>query len=418
MIQNKISTLLNNRHIVACEDSIVQAKRLEYLFKKYGMAYKMYHNASDAYSSILESKPALIISDVIMPGISGFEFCTKIKLNEYLKDIPVILLTALQDPDDIIKGLQSGADNFITKPYEEEEILLRVEHLLENRLISNETEDRSQIKLKFRGNEYLISSSKRQIIDLLISVYETATNRNAELSEIKSQLEKSNEELKQANNDLDSFSRSVSHDLKSPLSVIMGFAAAILDNSDSSINGEEREYLEHIRLSANEMSQLIKDLLAFSQSGIVVLQKESADLSQIAREETENLLLRYPGFNPRLEIQNGIVANADQSLMRIVLDNLLGNSFKYCANTPSPAIKFYAEESFGSRVYCIEDNGSGFDSEKADDLFKPFVRYHGKEYSGTGVGLSTVKRIIDRHGGAIWAESKKGEGAKFFFTLS
>ena len=119
MIQTKISTLLNNRHLVACEDSIVQAKRLEYLFKKYGMAYKMYHNASDAYSSILESKPALIISDVIMPGISGFEFCTKIKLNEYLKDIPVILLTALQDPDDIIKGLQSGADNFITKPYEE-----------------------------------------------------------------------------------------------------------------------------------------------------------------------------------------------------------------------------------------------------------------------------------------------------------
>lgn len=418
MIQNKISSLLKNRHIVACEDSVVQAKRLEYLFKKYGITYKMYHNASDAYSSILESKPALVISDVIMPGISGFEFCTKIKLNEYLKDIPVILLTALQDPDDIIKGLQSGADNFITKPYNESEILLRVEHLLENRLISNESEDKSQIKLKFRGNEYLISSSKRQIIDLLISVYETATNRNAELSEIKSQLEKSNEELKQANNDLDSFSRSVSHDLKSPLSVIMGFAAAILDNPNSSINGEEREYLEHIMGSSEEMSQLIKDLLAFSQSGIAVLQKESADLTQIAREEIDNLLIRYPGLNPKIEIQDGMSTNADKNLIRIVLDNLLGNSFKYSAKRLAPVIKFYAEESFGSCVYCIEDNGSGFDSDKADELFKPFVRYHDKEYSGTGVGLSTVKRIIDRHGGTIWAESKKGEGAKFFFTLS
>ena len=418
MIQNKISSLLKNRHIVACEDSVVQAKRLEYLFKKYGITYKMYHNASDAYSSILESKPALVISDVIMPGISGFEFCTKIKLNEYLKDIPVILLTALQDPDDIIKGLQSGADNFITKPYNESEILLRVEHLLENRLISNESEDKSQIKLKFRGNEYLISSSKRQIIDLLISVYETATNRNAELSEIKSQLEKSNEELKQANNDLDSFSRSVSHDLKSPLSVIMGFAAAILDNPNSSINGEEREYLEHIMGSAEEMSQLIKDLLAFSQSGIAVLQKESADLTQIAREEIDNLLIRYPGLNPKIEIQDGMSTNADKNLIRIVLDNLLGNSFKYSAKRLAPVIKFYAEESFGSCVYCIEDTGSGFDSDKADELFKPFVRYHDKEYSGTGVGLSTVKRIIDRHGGTIWAESKKGEGAKFFFTLS
>ena len=113
-----------------------------------------------------------------------------------------------------------------------------------------------------------------------------------------------------------------------------------------------------------------------------------------------------------------MATNADKNLIRIVLDNLLGNSFKYSAKRLAPVIKFYAEESFGSCVYCIEDNGSGFDSDKADELFKPFVRYHDKEYSGTGVGLSTVKRIIDRHGGTIWAESKKGEGAKFFFTFS
>lgn len=418
MIQNKISMLLQDKHIVACEDSLVQAKRLEHLFKKNSISYKMFYNASDAYDSITESKPALIISDVIMPGINGFEFCTKIKGNESFKDIPVILLTALQDSDDIIRGLQSGADNFITKPYRENEIVERIEHLLENKVISNEIEDKSSIKLKFKGNEYLITSSKRQIVDLLISVYETASNRNTEITEIKSQLERSNEELKHANSDLDSFSRSVSHDLRSPLSVIIGFAATILDNPESSISLEEKEYLGYIRDSANEMSYLISDLLAFSQSGITVLNKEELNLSILANDKIENLLIRYPKINPEIAIQDCMIDLADKNLMGIVLDNLLDNSIKYSSKENKPIIKFTSEESFGSRVYCISDNGSGFDSDKAEELFKPFVRYHDKEYSGTGVGLSTVKRIIERHGGTIWAESSVGEGAKFYFTLN
>lgn len=418
MSKNSISSLLGDRHIVASEDSLVQAKRLEFLFKKNEIKYKIFYNASDAYESICESKPALIISDVIMPGMNGFEYCSKVKANGNLKDIPVMLLTALQDPDDIIKGLQSGADNFVTKPYEEKEILERIEHLLINTEIATETKDTGEVKLKFRGNEYIITSSKRQIIDLLISVYETATKRNNELSDTKSQLERSNTELKQANSDLESFSRSVSHDLRSPLSVIMGFASAILDNPDSKMSSDEREFMGYIKDSAEEMAQLIKDLLAFSQSGTTELRREDVNLSSIAKDVVDNLLLRYPESKPKIEIQDGLTANADPNLIRIVLDNVIGNAVKYSSKSDTPLVKFYSEESFGSLVFCVEDNGAGFDSDNADDLFKPFVRYHGDDFSGTGVGLSTVKRVIERHGGSVWAESKKGEGAKFFFTIS
>jgi signal transduction histidine kinase len=418
MSNNSISRLLGDRHIVASEDSLVQAKRLEFLFKKNEIKYKIFYNASDAYESICESKPALIISDVIMPGMNGFEYCSKVKADEKLKDIPVMLLTALQDPDDIIKGLQSGADNFVTKPYEEREILERIEHLLINAELATEAKDTGEVKLKFRGNTYVITSSKRQIIDLLISVYETATKRNNELSDIKSQLERSNTELKQANSDLESFSRSVSHDLRSPLSVIMGFASAILDNPESKMSSDEKEFMGYIKDSAEEMAQLIKDLLAFSQSGTTELRREDVNLSNIARDVVDNLLLRYPETKPIMLIQDGLNANADPNLIRIVLDNIIGNAVKYSSKSDSPVVKFYAEESLGSLVFCVEDNGSGFDSDNADDLFKPFVRYHGDDFSGTGVGLSTVKRVIERHGGSVWAESKKGEGAKFFFTIS
>ncbi|MDD3272463.1 MAG: response regulator [Bacteroidales bacterium] len=417
MSNSRISRLLGSRHIVASEDSLVQAKRLEYLFKKNEINYKIFNNASDAYESIIVPKPALVISDVVMPGMDGFEFCTKIKNNKSLSNIPVMLLTALQDSDDIIKGLQSGADNFVTKPYDESEILERIEHLLENREIESISDDGGEINLKFRGNEYKITSSKRQIIDLLISVYETASKRNSELRDIKSQLERSNIELKQANSDLESFSRSVSHDLKSPLSVIMGFASAILDNPNSKISDEEREFMGYINESAEEMSQLIKDLLAFSQSGTTELKKEFVDISALAKEVVENLLLRYTDTNPKISIQDGLSAIADQNLIRIVLDNILGNAVKYSSKADMPTISFYSKESLGSVIYCIEDNGAGFNSEEAEDLFKPFIRYHGEDFSGTGVGLSTVKRIIERHGGSVWAESKKGQGAKFFFTI-
>ncbi len=420
MDQEQNSKLVNG-YVLAVEDSLVQAKRLEYFFKKYQIDYRIFSTGEEALIYLGRRIPELIISDVIMPGMDGYELCRKIKENPATSSIPVILLTSLQDPNDIIRGLQAGADNFITKPYDEKYLLSRIEHLLSN--INNDEngfqqENTNPINLKYRGEEFKITSGRRQILDLLVSVYDTAIQRNEELTEIKIQLEETNRSLVQANEDLDAFSRTVSHDLKSPLAVIIGFTSAIMDNPESSVNEEEKSYVKFIHESALEMTQLIKDLLAFSQSGRLDLREEELDLSDIANDILGGILLRYPQCEPKVTIEENLKAKADNKLMRVVLDNLIGNAVKYSSKVDSPEIIFGKKEYFGKDLFFVKDNGSGFNMAKADKLFQPFVRLHsGMEYAGTGVGLSTVKRIIEKHGGEIWAESEEGKGATFYFTL-
>lgn len=413
---------VENNYILAVEDSLVQAKRLEYFFKKYNIDYKIFSSGEDALAYIKNKKPVLIISDIIMPGIDGYLFCRKIKENPDTKTIPVILLTSLQDPNDIIRGLQAGADNFITKPYDEKYLLSRIDHLLNNRNVTKEemvTYENSPIDLKYRGENFKITSGRRQILDLLISVYDTAIQRNEELIAIKTQLEEANKNLIQANEDLDAFSRTVSHDLKSPLAVIIGFTSAILDNPDTTVSEEEKSYVKFIHESAEEMTQLIKDLLAFSQSGRLEIEEEELDLSDIANDILSGILLRYPGTSPIVNIQQGLNTKADNKLIRVVLDNLLGNAVKYSSKKENPRIELGKKDYFGKDLFYVKDNGAGFEMSKADKLFQPFVRLHsGLEYSGTGVGLSTVKRIIEKHGGEIWAESEPGKGSTFYFTLN
>lgn len=420
MDQEQNSKLVNG-YVLAVEDSLVQAKRLEFFFKKYQIDYRIFSTGEEALIYLGKRIPELIISDVIMPGMDGYELCRRVKESPATAAIPVILLTSLQDPNDIIRGLQAGADNFITKPYDEKYLLSRIEHLLSNIGLDNngfQKENTNPISLKYRGEEFKITSGRRQILDLLVSVYDTAIQRNEELTAIKIELEGTNRSLVQANEDLDAFSRTVSHDLKSPLAVIIGFTSAILDNPESSVSEEEKSYVQFIHESALEMTQLIKDLLSFSQSGRLDLREEELDLSDIANDILGGILLRYPQSTPKVTIESDLKVRADNKLMRVVLDNLLGNAVKYSSKVESPEIFFGKKEYFGKDLFFIKDNGAGFNMAKADKLFQPFVRLHsGLEYSGTGVGLSTVKRIIEKHGGEIWAESEEGKGATFYFTL-
>lgn len=406
----------NNNYILAIEDSLVQAKKLEYIFSKNNLRFKICANAEDALQQIATEEPVIIVSDVIMPGMNGFELCKLLKNSPFTKHIPVVLLTSLQDPQDIIKGLQAGADSFISKPYDEQFLLNRINHLLDNNQQSTEQTDK--VNLIFDKTNYEITSDKKQIINLLLSVYESAIIRNNELVAIKTQLETTNNTLKEANENLAAFAHTVSHDLKNPLNAIMGFSELLIQNKRCQCCIEEFSYMDIVNKSSKSMLNLINDLLNFAKSGINEIEKTSINLSVIAKDVFSNIMQRNPGYKASIVIEDNLNVSADQNLLQIVFDNLISNACKYSQKTTEPSIEIGKELQFGQEIFYVRDNGAGFDMTRADKLFQPFQRLHSKsEFNGTGVGLSTVKKIIERHGGKIWAESQVNQGSVFYFTL-
>src|ERR1035437_10762216 len=203
-------------NILVVEDSPVQAKKIKFLLEENGLNVMVCPNGKLALEAIAEVQPLLIISDIVMPEMDGYEFCSILKNDVNYREIPIILLTSLHDPLDIIKGLQSGADNFITKPYEEKYLLSRIQYLLVNRTIRQSGGAEMVIEIVFRGQKYAINSEKKQILDLLLSIYEAAIQKNDELILAQAQLEALNEDLISKNRELEAFARTVSHDLRSP----------------------------------------------------------------------------------------------------------------------------------------------------------------------------------------------------------
>ncbi len=409
---------LGSDYIMAVEDSMVQAKRLRYFFTEKNINTVFYTNALDAYAAALEKAPVLIVSDIMMPGMDGYEFCSKIKSHPSLKEIPVILLTSLRDPLDIIKGLQSGADNFITKPYDEEYLLSRIYYLLANREMRKAGSAEMVIEIVFRGNRYAINSEKKQILDLLLSVYEAAIQRNDELINTQAKLEASNENLITANHELEAFSYTVSHDLRSPLNVISGYTQIIQHDFSDQLAPEAMEFLDRIKKASFSMANLIDDLLQFSRSGRTEIKSERFDLSEMVRGIKEELGNQNPGHKAKFHAQEDLHIEADPSLMHVVFNNLLSNALKYSGKVDAPEIFIGKFDDADENIYFVRDNGAGFDMSKAEKLFNPFQRLHtNKEFQGTGIGLATVRRIIEKHGGRVWAKSEPGKGATFYLAF-
>ncbi len=225
--------------------------------------------------------------------------------------------------------------------------------------------------------------------------------------------------LRLANQELQSFSYSVSHDLRSPLNTISGFSQLLAKQLGGSGNDKLRHYLSRIQAGAAQMGELIADLLALSQVSRTRMQHELVDLSALARSIADDLQAREPERQVTLNIESGLQTQADAGLLRVALENLLGNAWKYSSKQVEAEISFGQQlDAAGEPVFFVCDNGAGFDMAYADKLFTPFQRLHAvAEFAGTGIGLATVKRVIERHGGRLWADAAPGRGATFFFTL-
>lgn len=225
-------------------------------------------------------------------------------------------------------------------------------------------------------------------------------------------------ELVAANRELEAFSYSVSHDLRAPLRIIEGFARMFLEEYEQTLDEQARSYLHKIHATSARMDRLIHDLLAFSRMARASMTPEKVDLSAMARAVMEELEQEQRGRKATVRVADGLVVEGDPNLLRIVVENLLGNAWKYTSRREASNIEFGMEVVEGERVYFVRDDGVGFDMRYAAKLFRPFQRLHAVgDFEGTGIGLATVHRIVERHGGRVWAEGGVDAGATFRFTL-
>jgi light-regulated signal transduction histidine kinase (bacteriophytochrome) len=242
--------------------------------------------------------------------------------------------------------------------------------------------------------------------------------RDRELRALNTTLERTVHEQTLLNRELEAFSYSVSHDLRAPLRSIDGFAQALREDWGDRLDETAQDHLSRVRNAAQRMGRLIDDLLKLSRLTRAQVQRSDVDLSALAHDVARDLQERNPTRAVAWEIAPGLSARCDPSLARIMLENLLGNAWKFTAKTAGARIEFSAAEETTPTLFVVRDNGAGFDMKYADKLFAPFQRLHGeREFPGTGIGLATVQRIIRKHGGHVETQAEVGRGASFYFTL-
>ncbi len=416
--------------ILVVEDSPTQALKLKYILEKQEYAVRLATNGREGLEAIAQRRPTMIISDVLMPEMDGYEFCTRIKADDELSSIPVILLTTLSDPQDIIRGLESGADNFLNKPYSEEALLSRIKYILINMDVRTRMRTGMGIEIYFANKKHYLTSERIQIIDLLLSTYENAVEKNRELEQankklraVQEEIEKSNEQLKQLNEQKNMLLGMAAHDLRNPLYLIEGYSDFLLKENSENISEDQRTIISAIQSSSTYMVQMINDLLDVHkiETGKMDLKLEMADFAQLVRNVIERSAFasKNKGVDIAVSLPDTIPHFLfDPSRIEQVMGNLIDNAIKF--SFKGSAIEVSIQWDDAEVMFSVRDHGPGIPEKEQGRLFKPFsttsVKPTGNEKS-TGLGLAIAESIVSKHNGRIWLQSEPGKGSQFSFAL-
>lgn len=389
-------TTLGPKRVLAVDDSPTYLDALGAALRSDGYDVVPARSGEEALELLAVQPVDCILLDLVMPGLGGTETCRRIKLAPRVRDIPLIMLTALEDRDSMIAGLGAGADDFVYKGSDLDVLKARLRAQVRRRHLEDETR-RVHQQLAQRERQAAEARAAGALADTRATLI--------------AQLERKNREL-------EAFSYTVSHDLRAPLRAIDGFSQALAEDCGDQLDARGLGHLKRVRAAAQRMGELIDDLLELSRVSRTELSITEVDLTGLAEEVFDDLRRRDPDRSVETYVQRGLTARGDRGLLRVVLENLLGNSWKFTQRRADAMIELITVRSESGTAYQVRDNGVGFSMQYADRLFRPFQRLHAvADFPGTGIGLATVHRVIELHGGLVWAEGEPGLGATVRFTL-
>ena len=445
--------------VLIAEDSVTQAMQLQNILEVNGYDAAIATNGREAFQSIGVSRPSIVISDIIMPEMDGYELCRQIKSSASYRDISVILLTSLSQPQAVIWALQCGADKFITKPYDEKQLLSTIEHLQLNTNLQIPQEIQEGIPVSYRGESYLIASNRLQILNLLLSTYETAMAKNFDLMEAQDELKRLNKELEERiqkrteslrievaerkaaqaallakNEELNTVTQqlwqaaklatmgelasSIAHELNNPLATVSLRIESL--TAQTSQDDARRRELEIIGHEVERMGNLVTNLLQFSHRS----QKQVSTLN--IREEIEKTieLIHYHLRQNNIQVVREFAPEvpeilADRQQLRQLFLNLFTNASDAMPKGGTLTIRVAAQTEENKVLIEIADTGIGIPPEILPKVMEPF--YTTKpEGKGTGLGLAICRRIVQEHQGTLNVSSEgiPGKGTKIRITLS
>ena len=379
---------------------------LEALLAPLGENLILASSGREALRHILQSEIAVILMDVQMPEMDGLETASLIRERETSRHIPIIFITAVStDPQVVYQGYSVGAVDYITKPLDPLMLVSKVSVFVE--LYKKEKQLQEQTRLLHETELEALHMKQRE---------RERENEQENIRAVNRMLE---ERVQERTAELEAFCYSVSHDLRTPLRSINTVCSSLEADAEPPLDEETLTALKRIRQTASKMDELILALLQLSRITRSELHRRPIDLSTLAKTIVDDLRAGDRKRVVEVEIQEGMAATGDPILMRSLMFNLIENAWKFTAERNPACIQVgeFTDET-SRKVYFVKDNGAGFNPKYKNKLFRPFERLHTEAaYSGNGIGLATVIRIVRKHGGAAWAEGHENKGAQFFFTI-